>query len=173
VDRVGLALQGSEKLPAAPLPHTHRLIITATDNGVPIGAESDRSDPIGVSLNGLQWDTIGSMPEPDLTSCRSCRQQISVWTKRHTRNTAEGIGKHRFSQIGVGKIDLGERYPLEVGLPHYQVREIVAAQRASQLNQHIQHVPCRVTGVVVMLFAQGRKQTLEALEQRLLPEEGE
>ncbi len=70
------------------------------------------------------------------------------------------------------KIDPRERHPLEVGLPDHQMREIVSAQHASLLNQQIQHVPCCVTGVGVVLCAQNRKEALELLLKGFFAEDG-
>ncbi len=146
--------------------------MAAAGKSLPIGAEGDRCYPIGVPLKGLQCGITRSMPEPYLAGRRSCHQQISLRAKHHSKNTSEGIGKHRCRQIGVGKIDLLQNHPLEVGLPNHQMREIVSAQRTPHLNQYIQHVACGITGALVAPFAQGSKETLEPLLERPLPEDG-
>src|SRR2546429_473987 len=92
VDHAGMPLQDIEALTAAYLPQAHRLITTA-GKGPPIRAKGHRVDPIGVCLKGLQWETTCSMPEPNLTCPCSCRQDISLWTQRHRKNTSKGIGK--------------------------------------------------------------------------------
>src|SRR5579859_6084717 len=100
------------------------------------------------------------MPEPDLTSHCSCRQQVSMWAKRHTKNTSESICKHRCCQVGIGKIDLRQIHSLEIGLPHHQTREIVSTKRTSHLNEQIEHVACYIRGIVVTFCTQGSKEAL-------------
>src|SRR2546422_5937529 len=87
-DLAGMASQDFKALPAAHLPQAEGHITAATGKGAPIRAEGDGCYPTEVCLNGLQWSTTSSMPEPDLTCRRSRRQQVSLWAKRHTSNTA-------------------------------------------------------------------------------------
>src|SRR2546423_1864011 len=96
-----MTVENSEALAVAYLPQAYRSIITTTGKDLPIRTEGHRVDPIGMSPKGVKWETTCSMPDSGLTRRRSCCQQVSLWAKHYTKNTAEGIGKRRACQISI------------------------------------------------------------------------
>src|SRR5436190_1500264 len=122
-----MTLQDVETCAATRFPQAHCVVTTATGKGSPIGAKANSPDPIGMSPKGSQWPTTRNIPYTDLACCRSCCQQISMWIQCHRENISEGIGKHRFLQIGIGKIDFLHIHTLEVCMPNGQRRKIIAS----------------------------------------------
>ena len=113
------------------------------------------------------------MPASNLTIRRSRYQHVALQAKRHTKDDSKGIGEYRVRYIGLGKVDIRPIDPLQVGLPHHQAREVVSLKRTAHLDQEIQHVSSRITGVLVGLCALSCQHALKSLLKRFFSKDVE
>ncbi len=142
---VAMVSQNMETPARVDVPQPDRLIITATGEHMPVGAESDAPHAVGVPLACEKKCTAQHLVDPDLAGRGSYREQVPPRATRDCKGVAEGAGKDRRDEVGVGEVDIGKRHVLQVGLSYRQMGEVKTAKVTAYITQEIEHVSRQIS----------------------------
>src|SRR5262245_54349670 len=110
-----------------------------------VWTKGDAIDRPGMALEQLNLLVIRDSPEPDFAVNTAGCQIAAIRAERDRHDRFESLAEARPAKVGAVKVDLRQLDIGQVSLPDVQIREVVAPQVATKLNQQIENIPPTVT----------------------------
>jgi hypothetical protein len=121
-----------------------------------------------MSLASQEGLAIFDLPDADLMTRRPGGQALAIGTKRQGVDAGEGIRKDGAGQIRLPKVNLLGVCPSEVGLPHRQVRKILATKMTVEMYEQVENIPPSIAGLARLALPHYRQQRAESLADALV-----